>query len=81
MEFDTKLPEKIIDPVVVMMNKNENGDLDLYFDGVLVGYWSDGKMWTIQYQFDNSAKLKLEKKGVKFVERKNNIGWRIDIDL
>lgn len=82
MRFDTKLTIPKPPVVIQLVRENEfDDDLDLYFDDVLVAFFADGKMWTITFLEDNSAKLELEAKGVEFIKRTKGVGYRIAIEL
>ena len=44
----------------------DSHDLDIMFDEVLIGFFSDGKLWLCNFPEKNASKIRLEAKGVLF---------------
>lgn len=83
MRFETKEDKKPVEPVLVTIHRKwdqHDEDLDLYFNDQLVGYFADGKFWTIAFAKGNPVMVDLAAKGVRFEERENGNGFRIAIE-
>lgn len=68
-------------PVQVTLKHGSGNDLDLFFDEILVGFFADGKFYTISFLSAHEDKVMLEEKGVHFVQRKTNSSYRIEVEL
>ncbi len=70
-------------PIIIQLESDSSdcSDVNLYYEGVLVGFFSSGKLYTISFKEEDARKAKLEQKGVKFVRRERGDYFRIDVEL